>query len=149
MDMLWHQAPNLKLLAISDQPLPRTKNTISLTNISDEELLSYYKKASFVVLPFGNLVASNAMLEAMACGMPIVCPDSGSARFYLGENMSTTYEPGNPIALAEKIYWLYSNDKERRRLSSQMRERAQLFSWQKVCKLIRGFYDEVLDSKVG
>lgn len=149
MKILHRKAPALRLISVSKGPMLRTQNLIPLPTISDEELLDYYKKACFAVLPYDELVASNAMLEAMACGMPIVCPDSESARFYLGENTPTTYEPGNPIALAEKIYWLYRNDKERRLLSSQMRERAQMFSWQKVCKLIRGFYDEVLDSKVG
>lgn len=148
MNILHRKAPALRLISVSKKPMLRTQNLIPLTNISDQQLLDYYKKACFAVLPFDELVASNAMLEAMACGMPIVCPDFESARFYLGENVPTTYEPGNPTALAEKIYWLYQNDKERRFLSSQMRERAQLFSWQKVCKLIRGFYDEVLDSRI-
>lgn len=74
MNILSHKAPALRLIAVSKQPLPTTKNLIRLANISDEELLAYYKKTSFVVLPFGNLVASNAMLEAMACRMPVVCP---------------------------------------------------------------------------
>jgi glycosyltransferase involved in cell wall biosynthesis len=125
----------------------RTENLIPLTAVNDEELLEYYKKASFAVLPYRDLVASNAMLEAMACGMPVVCPNLESARFYLGESVPTIYEPGNPTALAERIYWLYQNDKERRLLSMQMRRRAQLFSWKRICDLIRDFYDQLLDSR--
>ena len=147
MRILSHEAPDLRMLAICNQPLPSSQNVIRLADIGDEALLDYYRRASFVVFPFGSLVASNAMLEAMACGIPIVCPYSDSARFYLGEGICTMYEPGNAKALAEKICWLYRNDKERRYLSSQMRMRARLFSWKRICKLTRAFYDEVLDSR--
>jgi len=144
MNILSLKVPSLRLVAISKQ-LPTTKNIIPLAKISDEELLSYYRKASFVVLPFRKLVASNAILEAMACGVPIVCPNSESARFYVGRGVQTLYDPGNPKSLAEKIHWLYTHDNERRRLSSQMRIRAQLFSWERICELIHAFYDEVID----
>ena len=147
MRILSHEAPDLRMLAICNRPLPRRQNVVRLADIGDEELLEYYRRASFVVFPFGSLVASNAMLEAMACGTPIVCPYSDSARYYLGNGIQTMYEPGNANALADKIRWLYQNDKERRSLSSQMEVRAQLFSWERICKLTRAFYDEVLGSR--
>jgi glycosyltransferase involved in cell wall biosynthesis len=144
MNILYHKAPGLRLTAVSKQPLPDTKNLIRLTNISDEELLAYYRKASFVVLAFGNLTASNAMLEAMACGLPVICPDFQSARFYMGDT-PTTYEPGNANDLADKIIWLYENDDERRKLASEMRERAQLFSWFRISSMMRSFYETILN----
>jgi glycosyltransferase involved in cell wall biosynthesis len=144
MNILSHKAPGLRLTAVSKQPLPDTKNLIRLTNISDEELLAYYRKASFVVLAFGNLTASNAMLEAMACGLPVICPDFQSARFYMGDT-PTTYEPGNANDLADKIIWLYENDDERRKLASEMRERAQLFSWFRISSMMRSFYETILN----
>jgi len=146
MRILSHDAPDLRLIAVSKQPFPDTQNLIRLTDIGDEEMLAYYRKASFVVLPFASLVASNAMLEAMACGLPIVCPGLESARYYMGEDLPIMYELGNAEDLARKILWLYRNDQERSGLSSRMRKRAELFSWTKICSLMREFYELVLRS---
>jgi glycosyltransferase involved in cell wall biosynthesis len=146
MRMLSHDAPDLRLITITKKPLPRTRNIIPIANVSDEKLLAYYRKASFVVLPFGDLVASNAMLEAMACGMPVVCPRLESVRYYMGENLPTIYEPGDAEDLARKMLWLYQNEQERRKLSSLMRKRAELFSWARICALMREFYELLLSS---
>lgn len=150
MSILANTAPELKLVLISKRRVPfssSVQNIISVAEIEDEDLIRYYKKVSFVVLPFQSLVASNAMLESMAFGTPIVCPDSDAARFYLGDGIPSMYEAGNPNSLAEKILWLHKADRERRRLSCGLRNRAQQFSWPNVCRLILNFYDEILDSR--
>jgi len=143
MRILADRGSPLKLVVVSKQPIVDGRNVSSFTNIGDEDLLNYYKRAAIVVLPFHTLVASNAMLEAMAFGKPIVCPDSDSARFYLGHDVQTMYNPGKPDSLVEKILWLHNNTEERRRLGSEMRARALQFSWPKICKSILAFYDEV------
>ncbi len=139
------KAPRLQLILVSKRQTVPTQNVIPRVAISDEELLRYYREASFMILPFADLVASNVMLEAMACGMPVVCPRFESARYYMGENVPTTYEPRNPNDLADKIISLYERDDERRHIGSQMRERAQFFSWPRISSLLRSFYDLILE----
>jgi glycosyltransferase involved in cell wall biosynthesis len=148
MQILANVAPTLKLVVISTPAVScfsGIQNIISIENISDEDLINYYRRASFAVLPFDALVASNAMLEGMAFGMPIVCPDSDAARYYLGADIQTMYKPADPKSLVEKILWLHRNDRERRFLCSAMRERAEQFAWSKVCEQIIAFYEEILD----
>jgi glycosyltransferase involved in cell wall biosynthesis len=142
-------APRLRLVLVSVSA-PRvsigTPSVLPHVRISDEGLLGYYRQASFMVLPLASMAASNTMLEAMACGMPVICPGFESAFFYMGEDVPTTYEPGNPDDLAQKILWLYGEDKERRNLGLQMRRRAELFSWPKIWASLRDFYDLILES---
>jgi glycosyltransferase involved in cell wall biosynthesis len=64
----------------------------------------------------------------------------------MGENLPTIYEPGDAEDLARKMLWLYQNEQERRKLSSLMRKRAELFSWARICALMREFYELLLSS---
>jgi glycosyltransferase involved in cell wall biosynthesis len=148
MRVVSERAPTLKLILVSVYApvlnMPAA-NISSRTAISDDELLNYYRQASFMVLPYAALAASNAMMEAMACGMAVICPRFESARYYLGLDLATMYEPGNPKDLADKILWLHENDRERRKLGSLMRTRAELFSWPKIASLVRKFYDQIIE----
>jgi glycosyltransferase involved in cell wall biosynthesis len=144
MRIVREKAPRLKLILVSKAPTSGPDNVIVKHGITDEELLGYYRRSSFMILPLVDLVASNAMLEAMACGVPVICPNFQSARFYMG-NVPTTYDPGNANDLADKIIWLYENDDERRKLGSEMRERAQTFSWIRISSMMRSFYETILN----
>jgi glycosyltransferase involved in cell wall biosynthesis len=149
MKIVSGSAPRLRLVLVSvsaSRVGVGTTNVLLHARISDEALLRYYRQASFMVLPLTSMAASNTMLEAMACGMPVICPGFESAFFYMGEDVPTTYEPGNPNDLAQKILWLYGEDKERRDLGLQMRRRAELFSWPKIWTSLRDFYDLILES---
>jgi len=149
MKIVSANAPRLKLVLVSASA-PRvsigTPNVLPRVRISDEALLTYYRQASFMVLPLTALAASNTMLEAMACGMPVICPRFESAFFYMGKNVPTTYEPGNANDLAQKILWLYGEDEQRRDLGFEMRRRAELFSWSRIVTLLRDFYGLMLES---
>jgi glycosyltransferase involved in cell wall biosynthesis len=144
MRIVREKAPRLKLILVSGAPAIGAESVTVKREITDEELLGCYRRSSFMILPLVDLVASNAMLEAMACGMPVICPDFQSARFYMG-NVPTTYAPGNAKDLADKIIWLYENVDERRKLGSEMRERAQTFSWFRISSMMRSFYETILN----
>jgi len=144
MRIVHEKAPHLKLILVSRTPVGGAENITVKRGLTDEELLGYYRRSSFMVLSLIDLVASNAMLEAMACSMPVICPNFESARFYMG-NVPTTYQPGNANDLADKIIWLYENGDERRKLGSEMRERAHTFSWFRISSMMRNFYETILN----
>jgi glycosyltransferase involved in cell wall biosynthesis len=146
MRVVSEKAPKLQLTLLSAHtPPPKVSaRNIKSRIASDEELMGFYRRASFIVLPYAALTASNTMLEAMACGMPVICPRFESARYYLGQDVPTLYEPGNPKDLADRILGLHGNNSERRRLGSLMRARAEVFSWPKIVSSVRKFYDQFL-----
>jgi glycosyltransferase involved in cell wall biosynthesis len=73
------------------------------SNLTDDELLSAYRAASLAIFSFNWAGASNALLESMACGLPIVATDIGGVREYAGQEAAILCPPRDPAALAAAI----------------------------------------------
>ena len=59
-------------------------------NISDEDLLEAYHKSCLLFLPLLDCTANNALLEGLACGLPILVTDVGGVRDY-ADDSSVSY----------------------------------------------------------
>ncbi len=53
-------------------------------NLSDEDLRARYQEATAMLLPMQDGGANNAVVEALACGLPIITTDTGGIRSYGG-----------------------------------------------------------------
>ena len=74
--------------------------------------------------PFGLVV-----VEAMACGKPVVVSSSGALPEVVGD-AGLLFEPRNPKELAEKIIWLLSNQSAMEELGLKGYDRvASMFRW--------------------
>lgn len=72
-----------------------------------EETTRYYQEASLFVLPSLNEGMSNAMLEALACGLPIIMTPTGGAEelIEVGKNgMIVPFESSKDIAAAMETF---------------------------------------------
>ena len=56
-----------------------------------------------LVLPLLDATANNVVVEALACGLPVVTTDLPNAGDYLNERCSMVVPPKNPQKLAETI----------------------------------------------
>jgi len=88
---------------------------------------------------------SNAMLEAMSVGMPLVCTDCpiGGARMMLDNNCGVLTPVGNVDAFTEAIIVLLSNPDQMDAIAANAKMKADLYSadsiaekWEKVIKKI-------------
>lgn len=74
------------------------------------EVLPYVKKANVGVLMTAKGIQegiSNAIMEYMACGLPVVCSEGGGNReLVVNEHTGFIIEPNNPAVLAERLLWL-------------------------------------------
>jgi glycosyltransferase involved in cell wall biosynthesis len=61
------------------------------------------RRAHFFVLPSLWENAPHVLLEAMACGLPVVATDVGGVAEIVGEDAGVLVPPGDPAALAEAI----------------------------------------------
>lgn len=126
--------PDIELQVVSrkyenDQEL----NNISVTTgISDEQLKKLYQRSHLLLLPLKNATANNSILEAIACGLPVVTTDLPGIRYYLPGKEAMCIPDNNPELIVEAILKLYSNPNIRLEMATLGRQRALELSWERV-----------------
>jgi glycosyltransferase involved in cell wall biosynthesis len=89
----------------------------------------------------------NTVLEAMACGIPIVSSDVGIVRETFGpEQRRFIVSERNPSEFAAKIEELISDEGLRDRLAKENREQIKSWTWQQTCKQWWPFWQQALSS---
>lgn len=85
-----------------------TKNVIGVGKVTWEEMPRYYQAADVMVSISSNDSLPNCMLEAMACGVPVIMGDIPQIREWVmdGEN-GYSVPPRDPTALAERIVRIF------------------------------------------
>jgi glycosyltransferase involved in cell wall biosynthesis len=93
-----------------------------------------YSDADIVVLPSISEGFPYVVVEAMMCGAAIVASDVGGVREALG-NTGVLTPSADPEALAQALYFLLRNGRERRRLGAMAAARAlELFTEKRFLK---------------
>jgi glycosyltransferase involved in cell wall biosynthesis len=102
------------------------RESVEFPGYSDD-VRSALDKADLFVLPSLLEGNSNAILEAMSAGLPIVATAVGGAKYQVGELGATfLVGPGDIPAMTEKIGKLLEDEKLREELGAAMRERVEL-----------------------
>ncbi len=85
---------------------------------------------------------NNAVLEAMACGLPVVATDVGGTADMVRDGVDgRLVRPGDPMALARALHELTRHDEVRRRMGASACERARTtFSLEATIDRYAGFY---------
>lgn len=81
-----------------------------------EELPSYYSSADLAVWP---LQESLAMVDAMSCGLPLIVNDQIGVKERFSNKNTLFYRSGSVGSLAKKIFFLYHNSTERRKMGKR------------------------------
>lgn len=131
-------APRSRIAAFAGR-----KNVRTNSDLSDVDLRDAYREASCLLLTLETATANNAILEAMACGLPVVAEDVGGVREYTGRSSAILCQPGAAEEIVGAILALYKDDNMRLRLGSSARARAEELSWPIVAKRTIAVYDEV------
>jgi glycosyltransferase involved in cell wall biosynthesis len=126
------------------QELKQEKNIEFLGRIPHEIVLPYYQEASLFAFPSLNEGMSNAMLEALATGLPLISTDTGGASELIsdGENgFIIKFKDSQDIA--EKIERLILNEELRQKMSQASRALAEKMSWESVAQKYFEVYRQV------
>jgi glycosyltransferase involved in cell wall biosynthesis len=107
--------------------------------VSDEELAALYRGARCVVYPSLYEGFGLPVLEAMACGTPVVTSRGGATEEVAGD-AAVLVEPLDTAAIAAGIQEALARGDE---LRAKGLERAQTFSWDRVARETRAVYEGV------
>lgn len=116
--------------------------------VPHENVLRYYQKADAFVLPSLNEGMSNTMLEALACGLPLVATDTGGTKEILIENRNGfIVKMRNPDDLAEKLEKLIADPSLADKMGRESLRLAKELSWESVAKGYADLYQKTINLK--
>jgi len=119
------------------------RNIKIYNNITKFELRDLLSGSDLFVFPsliegFGHVI-----LEAMSCGLPVICtPNTAGKDLFITENEGFIVPIRDIDALVNKIEWSYSNRKFLKEMGEQAHETSKLFTWEKFREGVIDFYEK-------
>jgi len=116
-----------------------------------EQLPSVYRQADVFVMPSLSESCSMAVLEAMACGLPIIACWVGGMAEYVEDGVNgLLVPPGDSQALAQAIRSLLHNASLRAEMGRQSAAKARKdYSWERVTGEYLAIYRRIMDRRNG
>jgi glycosyltransferase involved in cell wall biosynthesis len=114
------------------------------SGVSDAALTDVYRHADALFLPVTGATANNAVLEALACGTPVISTYTGGIPDYVDESSGWLLPLGDAEAAYACVQRLALNRDEARGLRAGARAKAETFSWHRVAAQITGGYQRLL-----
>ncbi len=128
---------------VSHDP-PRPDERIRLFDyIEATELVEFYSYADMLVHPSLAEGFGLTVLEAMACGTPVLCSTAGSLPEVLGD-AGILFAPHDRAALAGSILEVAGDAKMRLDMRARGLERSKKFAWSTTARAVLGSCSEAL-----
>lgn len=114
---------------------------VFLGRVSNDELVRWYNRASLVVVPSAFEGFGLAVLEAQACGTPVLATNTEGLRDLIDDGATGKLVAfGEPEALALAAAELLRDDDGRTELANAGYQSAQKYDWDRVAELWREVY---------
>lgn len=132
---------------ILDDLLPAERTRVHFEHIPRAALVQHYRQSALCVVPSVWENFPYVLLEAMACGTPVVATRTGGIPELIEDGVSGfLVPPENPRHLADTLLELLENLPLREKLGRESRKRMEeQFSVQRVVPRMLAAYNSVLD----
>lgn len=111
--------------------------------VSTDELIQYYTNADALVFPSFHEGFGLPILEAMACGCPVIT-SNGHAMPEVAGDAALLVDPRDSAQMAEAIRQILIDETTRQELIEKGRRRAQSFSWARAAGEVIAVYQRLL-----
>jgi len=155
--LIGRKYPNVEFLVVGEGPLrPQLERKAATSSIAQQihfvgwksrtEIRELYRSSAVFVFPSWYEAAPLTLLEAMACGLPIVSTAVGNAHELIQHNRNALLvQVGKPEQIAEQVILLLQNEKFRNELGKQARATVvRQYSVEESCRRTVDVYSQVL-----
>lgn len=116
-----------------------------MRDISDKELVEIYNACDVLVFPSYLEGFGFPVLEAMACGLPVVCSNTTSLR-EIADGAAITVAPHDVDTMAQAVLEVLTNRELWIKLREKGLSKAKNYTWGKHAKRLIEIYQEVRDA---
>jgi len=111
--------------------------------ILEEDLIRLYREADALLLPVRDATATNAALEALACGTPVISTMVGGMPDYVDDTCGWLFENGDVAGIVELICGMSKEPGIAASRRHAARSKALGFDWKRVAAKLRLIYSAV------
>jgi len=128
--------------------LTRIKNQLNLKNVEfvgfipENELNEFYNSLDLFIFPSLYEGFGLPVLEAMACGVPIIASNTSSLPEIVG-GAGILVDPNGTDEIAEAVERVMKDSSLREKMAKRGLERAKTFSWEKTAKETLKVYERI------
>lgn len=116
------------------------RNVTLCTALPEERLVELYATSAALLLPLIDGTANNTILEAMACGLPVVTTDVGGINLYTQTGGAVLIEPGNVYKMADAVLQILNSETLSATMALDARSNAERFDWTVVAAEMMQLY---------
>jgi len=131
-DIEFHVVASKRILPAMPELEGLENVTLHRDHLQDAALLKLYQECHVLFLPLVGTTANNALLEGIACGLPVLSTDLAAVRDYLFGNEAILIKDNEPQAFVDAILWLRSHPHIRSKMGTSARKRAEELDWRKI-----------------
>lgn len=117
------------------------KSVTVFSDVNDTRLLGFYQDASLLFLPLVDVTACNSILEALACGLPIVTTNIGGNVAYLEGTEALLVLGTDNNSYVDSVVHLLQESEKLAGMRTASRAKAKDYSWEHVAATIKEFYN--------
>lgn len=133
-------------LSVATKPYPHPayrdgRNVQLLPRLDDGALLRAYQAADVLMMPLLDATANNAILEAMACGTPVITNRTCGTDDYVVPSGGWVVEPNTREAWIETVIAISSDRAALAARRAQARAWAERLSWSNLIHQYRALYE--------
>jgi len=113
------------------------------SSLDDAAYLEALRTCSCLLQTVENATANNVILEAMACGQPVIAERIGGIPEYVDSNCAILTAPGDADGLAAALQELRASPTRRDLLATGARKQAEALDWENIAAQMRKIYERL------
>jgi glycosyltransferase involved in cell wall biosynthesis len=122
-------------------------NVVYHSQISEAELIDLYRSADVLFIPMTDSTANNSILEALACGTPVISSRVGGVPDYVNDESGWLLPVGDVAGHVSLLASIHDNRELSRGRREAARTQALKFDWGLVAEQIMALYRTAISER--